>query len=79
MGISGTHLIKEPAAEFFFYASLMFLIIGVFVIIAMNYQYVDEDDLEDSMADFTDKELEKPKEQRAEIVSVPTLSGNKKQ
>jgi hypothetical protein len=79
MAISGTHIIKEPATEFFFYAGLMLLIIGIFVIIAMNYNYVDEDDLEDSMAEFADKELEKPREQRAEIVSIPPLSSNKKE
>lgn len=43
MSISGTHLIQEPAMEFFVYAALMLIVIGVFVLIAMNYTYVEED------------------------------------
>ncbi|KAI6182772.1 Peptide transporter 3 [Aphelenchoides bicaudatus] len=77
MAISGTHIISEPALEFFFYSALMFLIIGIFVFFALNYTYVDEDDLEDSMVDFADKNLEKPKEQRA--VVAPPLTNEKKQ
>ncbi|KAI1706909.1 POT family domain-containing protein [Ditylenchus destructor] len=42
MGISGTHVIKEPAMEFFFYAVLMIVVISVFIAIAMNYKYVDD-------------------------------------
>ncbi|CAD5210150.1 unnamed protein product [Bursaphelenchus xylophilus] len=45
MSISGSHLIREPEIEFFVYAFLMLVVIGVFVLIAMNYTYV-EDDLE---------------------------------
>lgn len=31
MGISGTHIIPEPATEFFFYALLMVLTMGIFI------------------------------------------------
>ncbi|VDL70711.1 unnamed protein product [Nippostrongylus brasiliensis] len=43
MGISGTHIIPEPATEFFFYASLMLLTLGVFIVLAIRYKYVDEE------------------------------------
>jgi solute carrier family 15 oligopeptide transporter 1 len=46
MGISGSRLIHEPALEFFFYAFLMFIVIGIFILIALNYKYVDEEALE---------------------------------
>lgn len=46
--ISGTHVIKEPAMEFFFYSFLMLLVIGIFVVIAMQYKYVEEGQMEDS-------------------------------
>lgn len=46
MSISGTHLIHEPAMEFFVYAGLMLAVIGVFVLIAMNYTYVEDDGVE---------------------------------
>ncbi|KAI6225863.1 Peptide transporter 3 [Aphelenchoides besseyi] len=49
MAIFGTQFIKEPATEFFIYAFLMILVIGVFMVIAMNYQYVDRSDLDDSI------------------------------
>ena len=33
MAISGTHIIPEPATEFFFYAFLMVLVMGVFILL----------------------------------------------
>ncbi|EYC03736.1 hypothetical protein Y032_0092g2595 [Ancylostoma ceylanicum] len=42
MAISGTHIIPEPATEFFFYALLMILTMGIFIILAMRYTYVEE-------------------------------------
>ncbi|KAK6058880.1 hypothetical protein COOONC_03534, partial [Cooperia oncophora] len=41
MGISGTHIIPEPAAEFFFYAFLMILTMGIFILLAIRYTYVE--------------------------------------
>ncbi len=43
MGISGSHMIPEPALEFFVYALLMLLVIGVFIFLAKDYVYVDEE------------------------------------
>ncbi|VDM84172.1 unnamed protein product, partial [Strongylus vulgaris] len=42
MGISGTHIIPEPAMEFFFYALLMILTMGIFIVLAMRYTYVED-------------------------------------
>lgn len=42
MGISGSHIVSEPATEFFVYAALMFIVMGIFILMAMNYTYVDE-------------------------------------
>ena len=33
MAISGTHIIPEPATEFFFYGMLMVLVMGIFILI----------------------------------------------
>lgn len=33
MAISGTHIIPEPATEFFLYALLMILTMGIFIIL----------------------------------------------
>jgi hypothetical protein len=41
MGISGTHIIKDPAIEFFFYAALMLAVMVVFIVLARRYTYVD--------------------------------------
>lgn len=38
-------MIAEPAEEFFFYAFLMFIVMGVFIAIATQYHYVNEHDL----------------------------------
>lgn len=72
MGISGTHLIADPATEFFFYAILMLVVIAVFIVIAMNYTYVAIEDLEDSSVNGGDHET------NADLVvpaiNVPTIS-----
>jgi hypothetical protein len=68
MGISGTHIIKEPATEFFFYAFLMLVVIGVFVLFAMNYTYVAEEDMDDSMAEYPDDTENKSKKKPPTIV-----------
>uniref|UniRef100_A0A0N4ZUJ0 Oligopeptide transporter 1 n=1 Tax=Parastrongyloides trichosuri TaxID=131310 RepID=A0A0N4ZUJ0_PARTI len=45
MSISGTKIIEDPAYELFFYAALMFAVIGVFILLAINYTYVDPDEI----------------------------------
>lgn len=46
MMISGTQVIKEPAAEMFFYAFLMITIMLIFIYLAAQYQYVDPKEFE---------------------------------
>ncbi|KAJ1369699.1 hypothetical protein KIN20_031228 [Parelaphostrongylus tenuis] len=41
MAISGSHIIPEPAMEFFFYALLMILPMAIFITLAVRYKYVD--------------------------------------
>jgi solute carrier family 15 oligopeptide transporter 1 len=33
--------IADPVAEFFVYAAMMFAVMGIFIVLAMRYQYVD--------------------------------------
>uniref|UniRef100_A0AC34Q9Q8 Uncharacterized protein n=1 Tax=Panagrolaimus sp. JU765 TaxID=591449 RepID=A0AC34Q9Q8_9BILA len=56
MGISGARVFHEPAIEFFFYALLMFIVIGIFILIAVNYQYVDEEAMESETQSQEDQE-----------------------
>uniref|UniRef100_A0A183V2R2 Solute carrier family 15 (Oligopeptide transporter), member 1 n=1 Tax=Toxocara canis TaxID=6265 RepID=A0A183V2R2_TOXCA len=42
MLISGSHIVAEPAAEFFVYAVLMVLVIGVFILFSMRYTYAED-------------------------------------
>lgn len=50
--------IADPVLEFFVYAAMMFAVIGIFIFLAMRYQYVDEHNLEipDSHTSSEDKE-----------------------
>lgn len=41
MGISGSHIVSDPATELFVYAGLMFAVMAVFVVLAIRYKYVD--------------------------------------
>ena len=61
MGISGTHVIHEPAMEFFFYAILMLIVIAIFIAISMNYTYVNEHSFEeeDSQSDNSSQPIER--------------------
>lgn len=45
MSISGTKIIEDPAYELFFYAALMFAVIGVFILLSMRYKYVNPDEI----------------------------------
>lgn len=54
-GIAEVHIFPEQSIEFFFYAGLMMLFVGIFVIITRNYQYVSniegaENDVDDDTA-----------------------------
>uniref|UniRef100_A0A1I7ZFA5 Solute carrier family 15 member 2 n=1 Tax=Steinernema glaseri TaxID=37863 RepID=A0A1I7ZFA5_9BILA len=42
MLISGSHVVKEPATEFFFYAFMLTFVIGIFILIARNYTYAED-------------------------------------
>ncbi|CAD6184562.1 unnamed protein product [Caenorhabditis auriculariae] len=42
MMISGTHLIPQPELEFFFYSVLMFLVMGVFIVLSLQYTYSED-------------------------------------
>ena len=53
MLISGSHVVAEPAAEFFVYALLMVLVIGLFIVFAMRYTYA-EDRLDGTVNTTTD-------------------------
>ncbi|VDN02760.1 unnamed protein product [Thelazia callipaeda] len=44
MLISGSHIVAEPATEFFVYAFLVVVVIGIFIVLAMRYTYVEERD-----------------------------------
>lgn len=55
MLISGTKVIKEPAVEMFFYASLMFFVMAIFIYISTQYKYVSPEDFE------VDGEEERPR------------------
>jgi hypothetical protein len=41
MGISGSHIVEDPAIELFVYAGLMFAVMAVFIVLAIRYKYVD--------------------------------------
>uniref|UniRef100_A0A0N5AUQ9 Peptide transporter 3 n=1 Tax=Syphacia muris TaxID=451379 RepID=A0A0N5AUQ9_9BILA len=42
MLISGSHVVAEPALEFFVYALLMVLVIGLFILFSMRYTYAED-------------------------------------
>ncbi|MFH4976393.1 hypothetical protein AB6A40_003102 [Gnathostoma spinigerum] len=42
MAISGSHIVAEPALEFFVYAILMLIVMGVFIALSMRYEYVED-------------------------------------
>uniref|UniRef100_A0A7E4V7L3 MFS domain-containing protein n=1 Tax=Panagrellus redivivus TaxID=6233 RepID=A0A7E4V7L3_PANRE len=56
MGISGLKPFTNAAFEFFFYALLMFVVIGVFILISLRYNYVDEEALESQVDEDEAKE-----------------------
>lgn len=61
MLIFGTHLIHEPAIEFFLYAFLMFVVVCVFIAIAINYTYVNEHYMAKAAAEEDKAEIEAEK------------------
>lgn len=42
MFISGSHIITEPANEFFAYSLLTFFVVLIFILLAKNYIYVED-------------------------------------
>lgn len=42
MLISGSHVVAEPALEFFVYALLMVLVIGLFILFSTQYTYAED-------------------------------------
>lgn len=55
MGISGSHIVADPAMELFVYAGLMFAVMAVFIVLAIRYKYVDP-----SIFEHHDFQTEKP-------------------
>ncbi|CAD5223885.1 unnamed protein product [Bursaphelenchus okinawaensis] len=45
-GISGSKLVADPAAEFFLYASMMFGVMIIFIIMAIRYKSVDRNEFD---------------------------------
>lgn len=39
MLISGSHIVAEPATEFFVYAFMTIIVIGFFILLAIRYDY----------------------------------------
>ncbi|CCD71980.1 Peptide transporter 3 [Caenorhabditis elegans] len=57
MMISGTRLIPHPALEFFFYSTLMVIVMGVFILLAMQYTYVEDNDDEITITESEKKDV----------------------
>uniref|UniRef100_A0A1I7RTF6 Peptide MFS transporter n=2 Tax=Bursaphelenchus xylophilus TaxID=6326 RepID=A0A1I7RTF6_BURXY len=49
--ISGTKIVADPAAEFFLYASMMFAVMIIFIIMAMRYKSVDKKEFDELPAE----------------------------
>ncbi|CAO4362441.1 unnamed protein product [Caenorhabditis nigoni] len=57
MMISGTRLIPHPALEFFFYSILMVIVMGVFILLAMQYTYIEDNDEEITITESEKKDV----------------------
>lgn len=66
MLISGSHIVAEPAAEFFVYAFMMVFIIGLFIKLAVGYKYDNYIEDDDSQMKY----IEKPSSQENNVLSV---------
>ncbi|VDK69830.1 unnamed protein product [Litomosoides sigmodontis] len=66
MVISGSHIVAEPATEFFVYAFMMVFIIGLFTRLAVGYNYNNYTEDEDSQMKY----IEKPSSQENNVLSV---------
>uniref|UniRef100_A0A0R3RHS3 Solute carrier family 15 member 2 n=1 Tax=Elaeophora elaphi TaxID=1147741 RepID=A0A0R3RHS3_9BILA len=71
MLISGSHIVAEPAAEFFLYAFMTLIVIGLFIGLAMKYEYNNYAEEKDEQMKY----IEKPTSQRAGM-ECGILSGN---
>ncbi|KAM3724786.1 Peptide transporter [Dirofilaria immitis] len=64
MLISGSHIITEPATEFFVYAFLMIVVMGLFIMLAIRYNYISYVDDEDAQL----KDIRKESSQENAII-----------
>ncbi|VDN38848.1 unnamed protein product [Gongylonema pulchrum] len=53
MLISGSHIVAEPATEFFVYAFMMIVVIGIFIMLAVRYTYAEDRNMQ---MKFTEKQ-----------------------
>ncbi|CAJ0961251.1 unnamed protein product, partial [Mesorhabditis belari] len=65
MAVSGSHIISDPAWEFFLYAGMMLAVMILFIFLAIRYKYVEN-------ADFVSENDEKREQDSLEF----TLSNN---
>ncbi|KAM3720417.1 Peptide transporter [Dirofilaria immitis] len=56
MLIFGSHIVAEPATEFFVYAFLMIIVIGLFIMLAIRYNYNNYTDDEDEQLKYIKNE-----------------------
>ncbi|VDK72968.1 unnamed protein product, partial [Onchocerca ochengi] len=56
MLISGSHIVAEPATEFFLYAFMMVIVIGLFIVLAIRYDYSNYARDEDSQLKYIEKQ-----------------------
>ncbi|VIO96173.1 Uncharacterized protein BM_BM4491 [Brugia malayi] len=71
MLISGSHIVAEPATEFFVYAFMTVIVIGVFIGLAIRYDYNNYKEDKDAQMEY----IEKPLSQDT-IMKSGILSGN---
>ncbi|OZC12612.1 hypothetical protein X798_00243 [Onchocerca flexuosa] len=56
MLISGSHIVAEPATEFFLYAFMMVIVIGLFIVLAIRYDYSNYTRDEDAQLKYIEKQ-----------------------
>uniref|UniRef100_A0A915Q7D1 Uncharacterized protein n=1 Tax=Setaria digitata TaxID=48799 RepID=A0A915Q7D1_9BILA len=56
MLISGSHIVAEPAMEFFVYAVMMVIVIGLFVALSVRYTYRDYADSREEESKYIEKQ-----------------------
>ncbi|VDM07503.1 unnamed protein product [Wuchereria bancrofti] len=71
MLISGSHIVAEPATEFFVYAFMTVIVIGVFIGLAIRYDYNNYRENKDAQMEYIEKPLS-----QGTIMKSGILSGN---